>query len=338
MFSISTRADVARRAKVSVATVSYVLNNTKGVSISPATCRRVLRAARDLKYTRHRMAANLARGRTRNIGVVIGELTNSFWAAILEGIEGECIRSDYRVALALGSTIEAISEKVRLLWEQRVEGLIVLADCLKNNFLREASASIPVVFFDDLRKVERIDYILSSDISGAVAAVTHLIRQGHRRIAYIAGVPHPTPARERKEGYLTALRQAGIAVDSTLIRGHTWEAAHVPPLVHKLLECPNPPTAFFAASDYLAAGVLQAALERGLRVPGDLAVAGYGNTETGRMMNITTVDQSAGEMGRLAVQCVMERWQNPKLKAREIRVPTQLVIRRSTDRLNQGRT
>lgn len=325
--------DVARLAGVSNATVSNVLNRYGAVSVSSRTRERVLKVASQLGYQRNRIAASLVRGQTQTIGVVIGSMQGSFHTTILQGIEKRCAAHGYRVMLLFANDPQPGIAQVRGLLEDCVAGLIVVGNFALSDISNWSEAAsrqqTPLVLVDKPLAEKKTDYVCSDDYQGGLIATEHLLRLGHRHIAHFAGDLSVPTGVNRRDGYLAALQQAGLTPNEALMIGGEFYSEAFREAVMTLLNSPRPPTAVFAASDFHAAVALQVALERGLRVPGDLAVVGYGDTETGRSMALSTVSQDAEQMGAVAVERLLARLSNPALAPENLIVPTRLVVRRS---------
>lgn len=325
--------DVARRAGVSQTTVSFVLNERTDVPIPPATRERVFQAARDLGYRRNRVAHSLVRGRTHTIGVIVPRLGSSFTAHIADGVQETLAKHNYRLLLAhTQHDPDREAREVALLLEHRVDGLICVAGeatvAAMPGWLDEIAADqIPCVIVDDRTHALRVDCVVSDDVAGARAATDHLIALGHRRVAHLAAGERNSSARDRRAGYQAALREHNLA---ELIAGDGFLAADVGPAVADLLDRPNPPTALFVANDYLAADVLEVLRARGVRVPDDVSLVGYGDTRVGRCLQLSTVYQNAGRLGRVAAERLLSRLAEPDLAPREIILSTNLVVRTSS--------
>jgi len=263
----------------------------------------------------------------------MSRVPHSFWTAVLAGFERHCAGHDYRLLLAMsGDDDTVLLQQTRILQEHRVDGFIIIGDCVSTVTRGWFSAAVdeetPIVVIDQWQ--EGANNVLTDDYSGAKAATAHIIDYGHRRIVHVSGSPDRSTAQERKSGYLDSLREHGIDVDYDLIVGDSWDSEVVRPGVEAVLTGSHQPTAVFAANDFLAAAVLQIALERGLRVPGDLTVVGYGNTEVGLSMGLTTVCQNPDTMGERAIQRLIALMDNPDMDCERILVPTSLVVRRSS--------
>jgi LacI family transcriptional regulator len=188
-----------------------------------------------------------------------------------------------------------------------------------------------MVVIDDHSCAEEADCVVSDDLRGARLAVEHLLRLGHRRIAHLSAGEGMSSARDRRAGYLAALQEAGLPMEERLITGASYfmSSDELQAAILSLLDLSDRPTALFAANDDMAAESIAVAQARGLRVPGDLSVVGYGNTEVGRYIGLTTVHQDPLDMGRLAARRLFARLEEPDLAVERIVLPVQMVLRDS---------
>lgn len=325
--------DVARRAGVSIATVSRSLRGLPEVAVH--TRDRVLAAARELDYVASPFAARLASGRTATIGVVVPFVDRWFFAAVLGAVEAELGRAGYDLLLynlndAAGRTRFFELMPVR----KRVDGLLVV------------SLSLTAVELDALRALNVPIGIIGAnvggffscqidDVGGATLAVQHLIELGHSRIGLIGGdTDDPmrfTPPLYRRNGYLAALDAAGIAVDPALeVLGYFTidggEAA-----MTALLAGPSRPTAVFAESDEMAFGAIKTIRKRGLRIPQDVAVIGFDDHDAAELLDLSTVRQPVHAEGATVARALLAAAGGAATPEPAVELPLELVVRGSTD-------
>lgn len=331
--------DVARRAGVSLTTVSFVMNSRMDKSIPASTRERVLNAARELGYRPNALVRGLVRGKTQTIGVLVPRLDSSFHATIVQGIQEVCNAQDYRILLADSQhdpDLEA--RQIYLLLEHRVDGLLSVAVAEGGIAPQTArwlktvkTEGLPFVVVDDRTLASEVDCVVTDDFAGAKLAVGHLLRLGHRRIAHLSAGSGMTSARDRHAGYRAALESAGIAYDDSLVAGDSYfmKPEDLQKPIRTLLELPEAPTALFAANDDLAAEAYQFVRRQGGSIPTDLALVGYGNTEVGRFLGLTTVHQEPLQMGRQAAERLFARLIDFSLAVEESVLPTRLILRES---------
>jgi LacI family transcriptional regulator len=304
-----TLHDVARAAGVSIATVSATINQS--AYVSPELQARVHTAIKELGYHPDGIARSLKKRSTQTLGLIISDISNPFFTALVRGIEDAANARGY--ALILCNTDECLEKErgyIRLLWSRRVDGLIMAPAGAREDYQRsDLEGGIPLVFID--RKLSGIsaDAVVVDNVGGARQAVEYLLRLGHRRIAAITGLPHISTTHERIEGYRQALESAGLRVDPTLmVCGNSrleggYQAART------LLALPRRPTAFFATNNLMAIGLMRAVAECGLRCPVDLSVACFDDFEWASVFHprLTTVAQPIYDMGVKAAELLFAR-------------------------------
>ena len=328
--------DIARRAGVSQTTVSFVLNHRMDKPISTATRERVLRAAHELGYRHNSLARSLIRGTTQTVGLIVPRLDSLFCARIAQGVQDACEEQDYRVLMAhTRHRAEVEARQVNFLLEHRVDGLICVNDEWTVQRMTEwlddvIAQGVPCVLVDDATFGDRVDCVVSDDQNGGRVATEHLLAMGHRRIAHLRAGTDVRSARDRASGYAAALAEAGLPPDAYLVAGSSFEIEDWRPAIRSLLSGANPPTAIFAANDYVAATVCRMAREFGLLVPDDIAVVGYGDLEVARFLDLSTVNQDPVRLGRVAVERLLKRLADPTLPPETITLPTHLVARGSS--------
>lgn len=293
---------VAARAGVSKSLVSLVLQNSPHVS--EAKRQAVLKAVAELGYRPDPVARSLAERRTRTVGVVIDDLSNPWYVALLDGLRPVLHEHGLRPLLADGRTEP---DAVQALADLRVDG-IVLVGTASPSAAEQVGAladQIPTVVAGTREpRLSAVDLVANDDHRGAQLATAHLLGLGHRRIAHIVG--EGEVGRLRRAGHEAALAEAGLA--PWCVEGD-WTEATGRRLTTELLRAPDRPTAVFAANDLSAVGVLAAADDLGLRVPEDLSVVGYDDTWFARMhrLSLTTVDGHIGEVGQVAARTLIAR-------------------------------
>jgi DNA-binding LacI/PurR family transcriptional regulator len=323
--------DVARLAGVSLATTSRALNNVPGVAT--ATRERVLAAADQLSYVVSPEASRLAGGSTRRVALVVPHISRWFFAALLEGLEAVLRDAELDVLLYhIGGTDDRRHFFDRLPARRKVDAVVALAFPVAE-LERQRLELMGVSIVAAGGQVADYPYVCIDDETAARQAMDHLIFLGHRRIAMIAAVDPDEPGWPtrpgRSQAYLSALRDAGIAVDDDLIVTVDWGGAEGADAMARLLGLREPPTAVFAHSDEVALGAIRTIHRSGLRVPEDISVIGIDDHPLAELTDLSTVRQPVYEQGVLAAQMVLGLLRGEDVE-QAITVPTQLVIRRST--------
>jgi LacI family transcriptional regulator len=326
-----TMADVATHAKVSVSTVSHVLNRTRKVNVE--TERAVADAVRELGYVHNTLARSLARSRTNSIGVALTAITNIYFSEIVQAIEAECAANDHTLLLA-DTHDEPRTElrAIQTLHERRVDGII-----LAPSFDPEQQAlsyltrhSVPVVLVDRLI-ARAFDQVGVENRQSTAELVAHLISHGHRRIGMISGLAGLATTIERVAGYRAALRKAAIPFDPNLIRSGESRSAPAQAATLDLISAENPPTALITANNLMTIGALRALTEARVKVPGDIALAGFDDFEWADLFapRLTTVAQPSRELGVAAARLLFARLETPDRRPTSIRLRPVLRIRNS---------
>lgn len=306
--SSPTIRDVSRKARVSVATVSRVLNNQPGYS--EETRQRVLAAIEALGYQPNQVARGLVSRKTRTIGVMFPTVSSMFSAALLQGIEGEAHLRDYGVFVCnIGEHGNRFDRVIGMLAEKRVDGLLFVSEWLGESFAeRLGELNIPVVLVSTGGPGSPFPYVKADDFRAAFQATTHLLEAGHRRIGMVSGPPEDAIAGgPRIEGYRHALRAYGLVPSDRDMAVGRFDFYSGLEAAEQLLDRAPDLTAVFAASDEMAAGVLACCYRRGIRVPDTLSVIGYDNLAVAEMTSppLTTVAQPLEQMGRTAMEMLL---------------------------------
>ncbi len=322
-----TIRDIARLAGVSTATVSRVLNQRPDVD--PATRERILRIVAEQGFVPSISAAGLAGGRTQLLGMLVPSLTWGFMPTIMSGVADIIEQTSYELVLYCLSHKQERSAVIdRILASKLIDGLLAVypdgatrpgdsgrEDHRMSRYLTQLyEADFPVVIIDDQGTHERTPWISPDNRTGAEEAVRHLIDLGHRRIAHVQAPEQYLCSRDRYEGYVSALRSAGLAVDPEIVITGDFTTATGHEGASRLFALPDPPTAVFAANDSMAIGVLSAAAARGLRVPEDVAVVGFDDAAPAAYAHppLTTVRQPFFEMGQRAAEVLVALAEAPR--------------------------
>ena len=299
-----TMEDVAQRAGVSRALVSLVLNGSP--KVSALRRRRVLAACDELGYRPNAAARQLARRHNGSVGVLLNDLHNPFFAEVFDGVAAAAEHHGLRLLLTADDHRSRGEQRaVEHMLEHRVDGMILVGPRLSVAAIEATGALAPLVLVGRVVRGRPIDCVTGDESRGVREVVDHLVACGHTAIAHIHGGPG-AGARARRHGYERAMRAHGLSAD--LVPGDFTEEAGAA-AAQRLLARSTVPTAVFAANDLAAVGALNAFENAGLRVPGDLSIVGYDNTFLARMqhLSLSSVDQAATEMGRLAVDLLAKR-------------------------------
>jgi LacI family transcriptional regulator len=326
-----TIKDVAREAKVSVATVSRVLNGSGPVSED--TRRLIREVAGRMRYVPHSGARSLITSKTQTLGILLPDLYGEFFSEVIRGMDDTAQRNGFHLLISRAyADRHGIETAIRGM-RGRVDGIVVMSPDLDAESLLNLPSTIPVVLLCSVSRGNEVDSLTITNCRGAREMVTHLVSLGHRRIAIIKGSPRNYDAAERLRGYRMALREAGISPDASLeLAGNFTEEGGYAATV-ELLSSAVRPTAIFAANDSMAIGALSALRESGVEVPDEMAVAGFDDIPLARYMDppLSSVHVPICELGARAADLLLHgiTHKNDHARRRE-RVSTELVIRSST--------
>ncbi len=329
-----TQADVARRAEVSQAMVSYVINNN-AVSIPDETRQRIRRAMDELGYVPNVTARRLRSSKTYTIAGIIPDITNPFYPAFQRGIQQVADAHHYDL-ITYNSYAHAEKERhfCDSLLQGRADGLIaVLFHVNARDLAPLLERGIPVIRLEATYKVPGklpLDNLYTDNFAASHTAVTYLIKAGHRRIGMLAGLDGPS--RKRVEGYWQALTQHQITPDENWIETAEFDETGGYAGMQTLMQRAPELTAIFASNDLMAIGAMQAIREAGQRVPEDVAVVGFDDIPAARLISpsLTTICQHQEQIGKRAAHMLFERLDgNAPSTGRTEAMPFELVIRQS---------
>lgn len=323
--------EVAKKAHVSIATVSRIINNKD--QVTEKTRQHVLRVMDEMDFVPKNTKA-LFSATSNVILLLIPDFENPFNAAIISGIQESAREHDMDVFVV--QTKNYYTEHrhfINILKNNSIAGIIILAPAPHKSLLDELCHSCPVVMCSEYAEDYGVSYVTINDIESAKSAVNYLISTGRRKIGLINSNLKYKYARHRERGYKQALETAGLEIREDFI-------AHISAIDYSsalssathILGLPDRPDAFFAVSDVFATGVIVAAKKLGLRVPEDVSVVGFDNIELSNMTEppITTIEQPAHQLGYQAAEMLIEKIRKPDMADKQIILDTHLVVRGST--------
>lgn len=320
--------DVAREAGVSRALVSLVMREQPNVSEERRA--RVLEVANRLGYRPNAMARSLASRRTRTVGVILDDLRNPFFAEIAGGVEELASGLGYQVLLGAGGR-QARRERASLatLLEYRVDGVILVSPRMRTADIAAAAAEVPVVMVGRQARGVDADLVIIDENLGTRLVLDHLIGLGHEQIAHVDG-GKGAGGPQRRSAFLRWMRAHRLGARARVIAGDFTEEAGAAAARTLLADGPLP-TAVFAANDMVAAGLLGGFDQAGINVPADISLVGYDNNFIAHLahVSLTTVDQPRTEMGRMALELLLDRIDNRRPSVVR-QVEPSLVVRSTT--------
>ncbi|MEM1137030.1 MAG: LacI family DNA-binding transcriptional regulator [Bacteroidota bacterium] len=330
-----TLKDIATELGVSTSTVSRALHDH--YSIGKATREKVKKLAKQWGFKPNPAALSLLNNRTKSIGIIIPEIIQPFYALSISGMEAEATKRGYHLLVC--QSLESYQKELQALnalINSRVDGIVVCYSTETTDFSHITSLheqTVPLVLFD--RIIEGLDtyQVISDDFHGAYLLTKNLLLSGYKRIAHITGPKQMSVSRNRLNGYVEAHKKAGIFPPDNYIKVSTLEKASTRKVTEQLLVLPKKPDAIFAINDPAAMEVIQVLKANNIRIPEEIAVAGFDNQQVTEYLSptLTTVKQQAESMGKEAIKMIVSQIEGSKTtKVRSFE--TKLIVRESSYR------
>lgn len=327
-----TLKEIAEKCGVSMMTVSRAVRDVPGIGEAKRV--QIKKIAKEMGYIPHSGARQMITGKTMTIGVIVPDIENTIFPAVVKGIEEVISREGYRLFLCCSYENPVKErEEIDALLERRVDGMIWVP-CSENESRENAdkilSKDCPLVFLDRLIPDIKTDSVLVDDYSGAYQAVQHLIEEGFKRIAHICGNPNAWTAFERLRGYRDALkehklsyRKEYVIVSNLTVAGGTYA-------MNQLIRLKNRPDAVFCFNDPMAVGAYQALQKSRLNVPEDMGLIGFSGTIESELTGISTVFQDGNNLGRQSAKSLLRKIADPDILPCHHILKTHLLIRSSS--------
>ena len=340
-FEAVTIKDIAKALGLSTSTVSRALRDS--YEISPETKRVVIEYAQKINYQPNPIALSLKERKSRSIGIIVCEIANSFFSQVINGIESIANERGYNIIIAQSKeSAERELVDLQFLASRSVDGLIISVATETNDFsfLKDLhQRGLPIVFFDRIVNEIETHKVISDNVKGSYEATKHLIEQGYKNIALVTSTEGLFITTERKAGYEAALKDHGFEVRPEYIQ-HCQHSGmikeEIEDAVNQLWKLKKKPDAIFAASDKLTTGVLRLLKAKKIKVPEQVGLIGYSNTDYSELIDppLTVVKQPAFEIGEVAMELLLQMIESKRpITDFETRVlNTELVIRESTKR------
>lgn len=337
-----TLKHVAAHAGVSVATASAVVNGADWVTEETAS--RVRAAVQALGYRPNRVARSLKTRRVAAVGTIVSDLTNPFFTEVVRALTHALREQDRTLLLAdADHRFDLGAEAFEAMLEERVDALVLIGDSVHEETLRAHLARrlrVPIIAIERDYALDGVSTLLVDSEQAAYRATRHLLEQGYRRVAHIAGPEEGAGSttfgrRQRLDGYRRALSEAGLTVERDLVVPGTFRFEGGRAAMHRLLALPEPPDAVFCANDMTALGAMAAAREAGLRLPDDLGLVGFDDIPMAALVDppLTTMAMPKAALGRAAAEAVGQLLAtNHPLDSIRRRFDADLVVRASSRR------
>ena len=327
---MATMKDIARLAQVSTSTVSHVINGSRFVSDEIRD--KVMRIVVELNYTPSYIARSLKVKATKTIGLLVTATNNPFFSEVMAGVEQYCQKNQYNLIIATtGGDAKRLQQNLQTLIHKQVDGVLLMCGDSRFQADMELTVPLPLVVMDWWFTELNADKILENSERGGYLATKSMVDVGHQKIGIITGNLRKSVAKNRLQGYKKALSEANIVLNPDwIVESHfDFEGGIVG--AQKLLALSDRPTAIFCCSDTIAIGAYQAIQNQGLRIPQDISIMGYDDIELARYLfpSLSTISQPKAELGKLAVETLLQRIQEPNENYRTLVLEPTCILRES---------
>lgn len=334
--------DIAKKAGVSSATISRVLNNSSYVK--DETKEKVLKVIEEMNYVPSAIARSLSRRETSTIGIIVPDITNPYFGEIIKGISK--IAEEVGLNIILFNTNNDIKSELKALDEvkkHRLKGVIMtpgFGDTKFENVFIDTikSTSMPIILVSADLNYMNLNGVFVDDIKGGFDATDLLIKKGHRKIGIITGIISSSSAINRLNGYKKALKENNLPIINKYIKEGKFNLDKTYEITKEFLEMEDPPTALIACSNMMTLGVIKALFEKNKKIPEDIALVGFNKIEFIDIVgiNLTYVEDSPMELGRSAIKLLLEIFQSEeKNKVTRINIPPKLVLNGSEEKVSK---
>ena len=335
MSSTSGIREVAKRAGVSLGTVSNVLNHPE--IVAPETLQKVQQAIDEIGFVRNGSARQLRVGSSQHIGLIVLDVANPFFTEVARGVEDLANQAGYIVILCNSDdSVEKENHYLHVLEEQRTQGVLITPVQNDARYLqRLRQHGIAVVLLDRPSRIKDLCSVAVDDVQGGELATSHLLEAGHTRIGFVHGPLSIRQVADRKRGVIRAVKTAGLDPESTIvdIAAQAQSARAGEECVEQLLSVKRRPTAVFCTNDLLALGLMRGLIKHGISIPGDMALVGYDDVEFASVLStpLTSIRQPKYELGRAAAELLLDEAQNPTShQHKHIVYLPELIVRESS--------
>jgi DNA-binding LacI/PurR family transcriptional regulator len=325
---------IAAALNISISTVSRALHDA--YDVSPETRQKVLALAEELDYNPNPFAVSLVKHETKIIGVLLPEIATPYFSTVVKGIQDVAYNAGYNVMFFISDeSLEREKTILKKLSVNSLDGLLVSVSAETNSsehIQKLMSKGLPVVFFDRVLKDIHTSKVVQDDYKGAFNATLHLIQQGCKRIAHLAGPKNLENAQQRAQGYLDALKENDMEAKKNLLIYSGFSQEDGLRDMSKLLGLKPLPDAIFAVNDRKAIGAMIALRRYGYKVPDHVAIISFGNTPISEVVTptLSTVEQAAYEIGAKSCQLLFAHIKTPDIEPQTVVMPSKLVIRESS--------
>ncbi|MFC2137036.1 LacI family DNA-binding transcriptional regulator [Bacteroidota bacterium] len=315
--------ELASLLNLSITTVSRVLNGkAEAYRISKDTQKRIFKIAKEYNYKPNTIARGLKLSRTDTIGLIVPDVSNPFFSAIIKSIENEVMKMGYMLLVCdSNDNLNTEKELLLLLLSRQVDGMIVAPIGKKfSHIVKVQKSGLPIVVIDRIPSKTMFHIVTTDSYSGTVEAINYLVSIGHKRIGCINGITDVYPCIERLKGYKDALKNLGIEYDADLVSGSSFKIENGYKETKRLMQLENKPTAIFAFNNMIGLGVLKAASELNIKIPDDLSLIAFDEQPYSAFLSppMTTMEQNKAGIGVKAVQILMNLIEMPDNKNMDV--------------------
>ena len=331
---------IAAALNISISTVSRALHDA--YDVSPETRQKVLALAEQLDYNPNPYAVSLVKHETKIIGVLLPEIATPYFSTVVKGIQDVAYNAGYNVMFFISDeSLEREKLILKKLSVNSLDGLLVSVSLETNtseHFQKLMAKGLPIVFFDRVLNDINTSKVVQDDYKGAFNATLHLIQQGCKRIAHLAGPKHLENAQKRAQGYIDALKENNMEVKKNLLIYSGFSQEDGLRDMSKLLGLKPLPDAIFAVNDRKAIGAMIALRRYGYKIPEHVAIVSFGNTPISEVITptLSTVEQAAYEIGAKSCQLLFSHIKTPDIEPQTVVMPSKLVIRESSVKPKTG--
>lgn len=330
-----TIKDVAKKAGVSVSTVSRVFNGLDRVSES--TRLKIQKVIEESNYVPNNVAVSMVSKQTKMIVVIVPDIIIDFFVSVVQGVEEVAKRHGYfTIVFSTNGNVNEEKEFLNGRFGKSVDGVISVPSSSNVDFYRDFPR--PVVLVDRYVKGLGLDYVAINNFDGAYMATKHLLEYGHRKIAIINGPVSVNVGQDRYSGFMHALEESGVRVPGEYVKFGNWYEKDGYEYVRSLLALKDPPTAIFAANSQICIGAIKALHDMDVKIGEEISLIGFDENELAKFVrpNISVVGRPTSEMGQIAANILLENIKSkkrPPHQYNEIVLPTRLILRSSVKKL-----
>jgi LacI family transcriptional regulator len=329
-----TIKDIAKAAGVSTATVSMIFNH-KDKNISQATRERVLKIGKEFNYIPNSMARSLVTRQTKTLGLILPDITNPFFPEIARGAEDRARQSGYSIIICnTDDDVDRENSYLDMLSERIVDGIILTHSASRNKEKSDLDkCRLPIILIDrDYESPNIIGKVLVDNRQASYNGVNYLIEKGYTKIAYIAGPLNTKTALDRLEGYKKAIIQNNLQYDENLVLVGEYKSQWGSDAALSLIKSGNDFQAIFCGNDVIAIGAMKKLIEKGIKIPHDIAIMGFDDIYISSLVNpeLTTIKQPNYKMGFESVSMMIDHLGNKEIPEKNLILNTELIIRKSS--------